>query len=424
MFESSVDEVAAAEVAALATALLGLSREEVLGGDLASAQAVVAATQRVLSAVSAVQVLGIEAWSRRTGEDLAADRAAWGAAHPGRGYPGPRDEHEVMDAELAPVLHVAPRTAQRTYETARTVCAVLPATWAAMRAGDLEPARAEAIAQEVPRLRPEVCAAVERVLFPAVLGLPTARVRAAARRAVAVADPEEVVERAERARAGRFVLVRPGLDPGMSEWVAAQPAEVSAAAWAAVDELAHAYVADGEHRCLDQARADAMIDLILGQATITTTLDLNIPLSALPVPTMAPAASGRPRPGRCPCRAGRRACSCGGSTGERPGRPVGVTVLLPRVGIEAARVGLIPTEALTRLLTDPDTRFRAACTTRTPAACSPSTPGSTGPARRPPGSSAAATAPAASPAAPPPPPAATSTTSPPSPPAATPPHRT
>ena len=141
-----------------------------LGGDLASAQAVVAATQRVLSAVSAVQVLGIEAWSRRTGEDLAADRAAWGAAHPGRGYPGPRDEHEVMDAELAPVLHVAPRTAQRTYETARTVCAVLPATWAAMRAGDLEPARAEAIAQEVPRLRPEVCAAGRAGVVPGRAG--------------------------------------------------------------------------------------------------------------------------------------------------------------------------------------------------------------------------------------------------------------
>ena len=53
-----------------------------------------------------------------------------------------------------------------------------------------------------------------------MLGLPTARVRAAARRAVAVADPDEVAERAARARAGRFVLVRPGLDPGMSEWVA------------------------------------------------------------------------------------------------------------------------------------------------------------------------------------------------------------
>ena len=119
----------------------------------------------------------------------------------------------------------------------------------------------------------------------------------------------------------------------MSEWVAAQPAETSLAAWAAVDELAHAYVADGEHRSLDQARADAMIDLILGRATITTTVELNLPLSALPDP--------------------------GDTTGEGPGGPVGVSVLLPRVGIEAARVGLIPTEALTRLLTDPDTRFRS-----------------------------------------------------------------
>ena len=217
-----------------------------------------------------------------------------------------------------------------------------------------------------------------------MLGLPTARVRAAARRAVAVADPDEVVERAERARAGRFVLVRPGLDPGMSEWVAAQPAEVSAAAWAAVEELAHAYVADGEHRCLDQARADAMIDLILGQATITTTLDLSIPLSALPGSRRwhRPARRRgrrprpprrrrhrrsqrrrRPDPGTSSARAAaagvRRGagCSCGGcSCGGGPG---GVVLQLPRVGIEAARVGLIPTEALTRLLTDPDTRFRA-----------------------------------------------------------------
>ena len=337
MFESSVDEVAAGDLAGLAAALLGLTAGDVLGGDLASAQAVVAATQRVLNAVSAVQVLGIEAWARRTGEGIAVDRAAWVAAHPGRAYPGPRDEHEFMDCELAPVLHVAPRTAQRAYETARTVCAVLPATWAAMRAGDLEPARAEAIAQEVPRLRPEVCARVERALFPAVLGLPTARVRAAARRAVAVADPDEVAQRAARARAARFVLVRPGLDPGMSEWVAAQPAESSAAAWAAVDELAHAYVADGEHRSLGQARADAMIDLILGQATITTTVDLSIPLSALP-------RSRRDRPRRhrgdadrdgrrqrrrvllrwrrrrSPGGLGRRGrCSCRGSGSRRPG---------------------------------------------------------------------------------------------------------
>ena len=225
-----------------------------------------------------------------------------------------------MDAELAPVLHVAPRTAQRTYETARTVCAVLPATWAAMRAGDLEPARAEAIAQEVPRLRPEVCAPVEQVLFPAVLGLPTARVRAAARRAVAVADPDEVAraggpgpgrpvrpgpprpgsgdERVGRRAAGRDSARRPG--PRSTSW--RTPTSPTASTGR-----------------LDQARADAMIDLILGQATITTTVDLNIPLSAL---TAVSAADRPDRPRRRRrCHAVRRRRRCRRAVGAPAAAP-------------------------------------------------------------------------------------------------------
>ena len=319
----------------------------------------------MINAVSAVQLLGIEAWSRRAGEEIAADRARWQAVNPGRAYPGPADEHEFMDADLAPVLHVAPRTAQRTYDTARTVCALLPGTLAAMRAGDLEPYRATAIAQEVPRLRPEICTLVEAALFPAVLGLPTARVRAATRRAVAAADPEEVARRAERARADRYVLVRPGPDPGMSEWVSSQPAAAAAAAWAAVDELAHGYVADGEHRSLDQARADAMIDLILGQATITTTLTLTLPATLDPHPTH-PATT----PSTHPDRSGPR-CSCGGTTTTRTAGTTaatgttrtgdgGLLVRLPRIGIEVPRVGLIPSTDLAVLLADPDTRIRPA----------------------------------------------------------------
>ena len=343
MFESSVDDVASSDVAALAASLLALTRDAVLGGDLASAQAVVAATQRVVNAMTAIQALGIEAWSRRTREDIAADTAQWGAVNPGRAYPGPRDEHEFMDSELAPLLHVAPRTAQRTYELARTLCAVLPSTWAAMRAGDLEPYRARAIAQEVPLMRPEVCARVERALFPGVLDLPTARVRAATRRAVAAVDPDEVIAREKRARAERFVLVRPGPVPGTSEWVAEQPSDSSAAAWAAIDELAHSYVADGDHRSLDQARADAMIDLILGQATVTTTIDLSLPAST----AQGPAMNGDTR------------CSCGAPPAA-PGGPARVALQLPRVGVEVPRVGLIATEALTRLLTNPDTRLRIA----------------------------------------------------------------
>src|SRR4051812_37919814 len=73
MFEISVDEVAGVDITALATTLLSLSDQDLLFCDIEAAQAVVAATQRVLSAVSAVQLLGIEAWSRRSGEQIAAD---------------------------------------------------------------------------------------------------------------------------------------------------------------------------------------------------------------------------------------------------------------------------------------------------------------------------------------------------------------
>ncbi len=356
--------MAGADVAALATALLALTEQDLLGCDGEATRAVVAAAQRVINAVSAVQLVGIEAWSRRTGEEIAADRAQWQAANPGRAYPGPRDEHEFMDADLAPLLHVAPRTAGRTYDTARTVCALLPATLAAMRAGDLEPYRATAIAQEVPRLRPEICTRVEAALFPAVLDLPTAGVRAATRHAVAAADPDEVTRRAHRAHGDRYVLVRPGLDPGMSEWVSSQPAPASAAAWAAVDELAHAYVADGDHRNLDQARADAMIDLILGQATITTTLTLTLPATIDPTtidpdpPVATPPGTHTPgAANRNGDHGSRPRCSCT-TAGVSGGK--GLLVRLPPIGVEVPRVGLVPTTALAALLGDPDTRIRPA----------------------------------------------------------------
>lgn len=72
---------------------------------------------------------------------------------------------------------------------------------------------------------------------------------------------------------------RPG-EPGVSEWLAVLPNETSAACWAAVDELARRYRADGDARTLDQARADAMADLVLGNATVTTTVIFTVPVEA------------------------------------------------------------------------------------------------------------------------------------------------
>jgi hypothetical protein len=79
MLGTTMDQVRATDVFDLAASLLGVSFPEVLAADAASAQAVVAAAQRVISAVSAVQVVAIEAWGRREGEQLEVDKAQWDA---------------------------------------------------------------------------------------------------------------------------------------------------------------------------------------------------------------------------------------------------------------------------------------------------------------------------------------------------------
>src|SRR5665647_2477856 len=194
----TMDQVRATDVADLAASLLALSNSELLRADAESAEAMVAAAQRVISAMTAVQAVAIEAWGRRECEQLSVDKVVWaamavanGLANPGgltrarlRLLDGvPKDEHDFMPSYLAPVLRLSPRSARRRYETARTLVGSLPLSLAAMRAGDLEPHRAQQVVDEVPAGDRRVCAAVERVLFPRIVDKPATRVGALARRA-------------------------------------------------------------------------------------------------------------------------------------------------------------------------------------------------------------------------------------------------
>ena len=71
--------------------------------------------------------------------------------------------------------------------------------------------------------------------------------------------------------------VSPGPD-GTTDWWARLPAGKSAAAWAAVRDLGEEYAAKDEGLTLDQARADAFMDLLLTNVTVTTKLTLGIPV--------------------------------------------------------------------------------------------------------------------------------------------------
>jgi Domain of unknown function (DUF222) len=376
----TLEQVRATDVADLAASLFGRCEAELLGADAESAEAVVAAAQRVISAMTAVQAVAIEAWGRRECEQLSVDKAEWAAMAVANGLTNiggrngarlrlldgvPKDEHDFMPSYLAPVLRLSPRSARRRYETARVLVGLLPRTLAAMRAGDLEPHRAQQIVDEVPSNDTAVCAAVEAALFPKIVDKPTTRVGALTRQAVAAADPAAAAKKAEQAHLSRFVFAGPSGLPGLMRFEAEVESGKGRQVWAAIEELAASYLKDDVAATMDQARADALVDLVLANVTVSTVVDLALP---------AGFASHR----------SARAGSCGhcGRGSVLEDRTIGTLVDvdtdsdkeagsdagrgnvfrlltgLPIAGVLDHRVGTLTNATIEAILADPDTVFR------------------------------------------------------------------
>jgi hypothetical protein len=79
------------------------------------------------------------------------------------------------------------------------------------------------------------------------------------------------------------VRVWPSPVVGLSEWVAVLPAHESALCKAAVDDHACALQREDPDLCMDQARADALVDLILARVQVSTTVHLTMPVQTLTV---------------------------------------------------------------------------------------------------------------------------------------------
>ncbi|GAA1901083.1 HNH endonuclease signature motif containing protein [Lapillicoccus jejuensis] len=263
------------------TALVDLEVDEAL--------AVVELVRRATSALDAIQVLALEAFARRTVEEVEQDKADLRAR--GRCALGPEGD-DVAAVELATALRLGRRAVSALLDDARMLARDLPQTLGLVRAGRLDLARARVVAHqafEVARehrpayddavVHPELVSTRYR-LGPTDLDVPALRKRVAA--AAAHVDPESQQRRAESARRDAFVRVGPGLDPGMSTWSASLPSEDSLSVWAAIDELAGEYLRADPSLTVGPARAQALVSLVLGRATITTTVDLTVPLDAWP----------------------------------------------------------------------------------------------------------------------------------------------
>ena len=268
--------------------------------DAEGAEAVLAVTQRAMNVLAATQDVALAACVRA--EELAVAELAGDGSDGERHRP---DALHVVASAVSPMLCATPRGMVARVARAVRVVEELPRTLAAALAGVLDGRQVAIVADVAASVDVAAVGLYDRAVEASQVGaLTPGRFRRACERAAFAVDPGAGQRRAEGALRDRFVKVEPGLDPGMALWTAALPAADSARAWGAVDELAHEYVRADSGRPIDQARADAFLDLVLGQAQVTTTVELVVPVFTRPgaagLPGCAPVTpstgSGLPAP--------------------------------------------------------------------------------------------------------------------------------
>ncbi len=240
--------------------------------------------QQVVNVASAVQAVRVAQFAAR--EETRLDDGSWVSVDRGLGHVS-----DFAGEALGPMLGLSPLGARGKVGRCALWASRLPVTLGALGAGDLDPWRASVVADELAGADAPTCAKVESAVFPAATGDTPGQLRRRVRRALAVVDADAVQRRAARALSDRYVRVRPGETPGVTQWSAVLSSETSALCWAALDDMAHRSRGDGDGRTVDQLRADALGDLILGNATVTATAHLMIPVQ--PPATVLEAADQR-----------------------------------------------------------------------------------------------------------------------------------
>lgn len=232
----------------------------------------VEAAQRICNMAQAVQAQRVAQYAAR--EDVRFEDGTLGQQDRGLGHVS-----EFTAGVVGPRLALSPAGADRKVGISARLASRFAPTLELMAAGDLDEYRASVLVGELVDADPETVTAVQDRVLPKAPTLTAGQLRASVRRALARVDPDALRQKVVRNRAERGLWRRPG-EVGTWEWLVVLPNETAAQCWAAVDELARRYRADGDARTLDQARADALADLVQSNATVTTTLTFTIPAVA------------------------------------------------------------------------------------------------------------------------------------------------
>ena len=173
-----------------------------------------------------------------------------------RQYPGLR-EHLATEVGLA--LGVAESTADKYLDDAGSIRR-LPATFAALNAGQITPFKATVIRLHTEHVSEEVARKVEQRVVPAAGRQTMPELREACTRAVLRCDPAGSEDRHEKAKAGRG-MSRRHLPDGMALLFIESAAQDIATVFEACTALGAAARVKGDQRTADQRRMDALTDV-------------------------------------------------------------------------------------------------------------------------------------------------------------------
>jgi Domain of unknown function (DUF222) len=173
---------------------------------------------------------------------------------------------EFTADEIAPLLRITHNAAQARLYLAVQLTTRLPGTLAALNQGDIDLYKARILTELTTVLDDQQATAVETQVLPHAAEQTPGQLRAATQRAVLRIDPHGAEQRHQQRVQDRAVILDPR-DDGTAELTAVNlDAADAVAAYQRLDAYARA-MSPHDGRTMDQRRADALIDLILGRTS-------------------------------------------------------------------------------------------------------------------------------------------------------------
>lgn len=191
----------------------------------------------------------------------------------GRGF-----VHEGSGLEVGHVLRLSEGSGITRSERSAALASRMPLTLEAVTAGAIELWQAHTLLDECGLLTDEEVRDVDDWLHSRLATIDPTRLRSVARYAVGRVNPDAIRERAKKSRLDRTLQITPSHDPGLAHVYALVPSHHAAAMWEAASSLAAQYLELHPELTMDQARADAFVDLVLADVDVRASLTLGMPI--------------------------------------------------------------------------------------------------------------------------------------------------